>query len=313
VERLSVLFGRNVSLSKMRLVGAVIPVLALSVVTSAGTVETSLQRIDSLLNEITDELRVVREAVAGDSVQAQAGVDTAEVADTVPVPETQTVERDDIDTAGQGGGDSLVVEVAEPEAGGGEDGLPEGMLWRTGVGLYAGGYFAMDDMAWDIGFGLNGMQWFGKWGAKLVAGGIDLGPADWHLLLFGQGMRTIARWVPRDHDMFHLYALGGLGFYMAEYGYDMGVGSDGYYWYDYSWKYGDTPYSKPDVIVGGALGLGLEVNLFDGIKLGNELGYRTSYYARRYQDLPEYGGTERPSSDWSLGLFYSLNLYVYFR
>jgi len=129
VERLSVLFGRNVSLSKMRLVGAVIPVLALSVVTSAGTVETSLQRIDSLLNEITDELRVVREAVAGDSVQAQAGVDTAEVADTGPIAETQTVEREDVDTAGQQKGDSLVAEVAEPESDGGEGGLPEGMLW----------------------------------------------------------------------------------------------------------------------------------------------------------------------------------------
>jgi hypothetical protein len=151
----------------------------------------------------------------------------------------------------------------------------------------------------NLGMGMNLINWFGDWGAKLDAGIMLMG-GDRRGGVNASLLRSLHRFSMIDGSLeTHLYAFTGLGVFWAE--LNNGYGP-------VSW------YSSPDLIGLWQLGAGTELSLLalGGVRFVPEVGLQASRYLSRYQDSPGYT-FGKPKSDFALDPYFAFHINFYFR
>ncbi|MFH1760980.1 MAG: hypothetical protein ABIA63_07750 [bacterium] len=168
--------------------------------------------------------------------------------------------------------------------------------------------------------GMSFYHWFNKWGVKSILGiyyGSLFGDKTSSLQFAVSGLRSIHTFdLFNKEEFFHLYSVAGTGLEWERkyYSYSTYAGID------------SGSYDVPNLQIECFIGFGTEILFFDGTKIAPEIGYRFTYYAKRYQDSKlwpsnndkseDYYGSdlgERPKSNYSLDLYLGINLNFYFR
>lgn len=156
----------------------------------------------------------------------------------------------------------------------------------------------------NLGMGMDVINWFDDWGAKVDAG-LNITSDSREAGLNASLLRSLNRFTMIDAGLeTHLYAFTGLGVTWEKVG-----GGYPNYWYE-----------KPDLVGRWQLGAGVEISLLGigGIKFVPEVGIQVSKYLSRFQDSPTWLSqytlpAELPKSDVSLDPYFAFHLNFYFR
>lgn len=260
------------------------------------SVTGTIERIDSLMEQLEGEIGALKEMLAGLKAQPGSGVDsTGETAADEPTA-------------------TIFMSEAQKQIIRNFRGEDTATALGMAFGYYIGESGDTYDTQYPVLFALTFQQWLGKWGLKSTLGfnterRIEYGFVNLALL------RSIKRFSIGKREFTHLFAMTEIG----------GLWRDRSYYNPATGR--GAMYSTPDRVVHGLAGFGIDINVFDGWKITPELGYRVNYFVSRYQDSDEWpplssGGSHtladpelprRPRSDVSVNIYATLNVNLFFR